>query len=108
MGEFCKCKDVSVIQGDVLEVYFELIGIEPEVVQNLWFSSKRAGLYTSCPFSKIHNAYCLRLESECTERIKPCICNYDLTVEFIDGNKMTVVHERLFAVLKKRNELEEA
>lgn len=45
MGEFCKCKDVSVIQGDVLEVYFELIGIEPEVVQNLWFSSERAGLY---------------------------------------------------------------
>lgn len=105
MGDFCKCKDVTVIQGDVLEVYFELIGIAREAVKELWFTSEGAGINTPCPYSEIQDAYCLRLGSECTGHINPCICNYDLTVEFIDGNMLTVAHEKLFAIFKKRNDV---
>lgn len=107
MTEICKRRDVMVIQGDVLEVYFELVGIAPEIVKNVYFSSEKANLSFPCPYSTIYDAYCLRLGSECTGHIHPIICSYDLTVEFIDGNRMTVLHECCFAVLKKRNFIEE-
>ena len=106
MAEICKRRDVTVVQGDVLEVYFELIGIAPEIVKNVYFTSKKANLNFPCPFSTSNNAYCLRLPSECTEHIHPIICNYDLTIEFVDGNRMTVLYECRFAVLKKRNSIE--
>ena len=107
MDEICKRRNVMVIQGDVLEVYFELIGISPDIVKQVYFSSERAQLTFICPYSKLHDAYCLRLPSECTAHLTPNICSYDLTVEFIDGNKMTVLHECCFAVLKKRNNFKE-
>ena len=107
MTGYCKCKDVIAVRGDILEVHFELVGIAPEAVKNLWFSSNGAGIITACPYSKIEKCYYLRLGSECTEGLKPCITNYDLTVEFIDGNKITVVRERLFAILEKRNRITE-
>lgn len=103
MAEICKRRDVMVIQGDVIEVYFELVGIEPEIVKNVYFSSEKANLNFSCPYSTIKDAYCLRLSSECTGHLHPIICSYDLTVELVDGNRMTVLHECPFAVLKKRN-----
>lgn len=103
MDEICKKRDVIVIQGDVLEMYFELTGIDPEIVKEVYFSSKVAELNFPLPYSEIEKAYCLRLPSSCTEHLFPTISGYDLTVEFIDGNRMTVLHNCLFAVLKKRN-----
>ncbi len=107
MAEICKRRDIMVVQGDVLEVYFELEGIAPEIVQNVYFTSKRAELSVACPYSKLHNGYCLRLGSECTGHMRPIVCNYDVTVELIDGNKLTVLYECCFAVLKKKNFIEE-
>ena len=107
MTEICKKRDIMVIQGDVLEMYFELNGIDPEIVKNVYFSSQKANLRFPLPYSPEHDAYCLRLVSSCTVHINPVICNYDLTIEFIDGNRMTVLHECCFAILKKRNFVEE-
>lgn len=107
MSEICKRKDVMVIKGDVLEVYFELNGITPDVIKNVQFKSDTAQLYVDLVYSNLHNAYCLRLNSDFTDCLSPSIGNYDLVVEFIDGNKITVAHECGFAVLKKRNALYE-
>lgn len=107
MAEICKKRDVMVIQGDVLEVYFELNGIDSSIVKNVYFTSEKANLNLVLPYSQEHKAYCLRLVSSCTAHINPVICNYDLTVEFVDGNRITVLHECCFAILKKRNFIEE-
>ena len=106
MNEICKRKSVMVIQGDVLEEHFELIGIAPEVVKTVCFRSEGAKLLCECPYSNLFGAYCLRLPSTVTEELAPVICSYDLTVEFADGNVMTLLHECPFAVLKKRNYIE--
>ncbi len=106
MSEYCRCKDVIAVRGDLLEVHFELIGIDPAAVKNVWFTSDGAGIVTTCPFSDLEQCYFMRLESKDTECLTPCITNYDLTVEFVDGNRLTVVRERLFAVLEKRNSIE--
>ena len=105
MSDICKRKDVMVIQGDILEVYFELNGIAPAVVKSAYFESNMTQLYVECPYSSIYDGYCLRLTSDITQSLTPTIGSYDLTVEFIDGNKITVIHEGMFAVLKKRNAL---
>lgn len=103
MGELCEGQNIVVIRGDVLEVYFEIDGISPNVVRQVCFKSDAAQIYVELPYSKLREAYCLRLESEYTNMLKPTIGSYDLTVEFIDGNIITVAHEREFIVLKKRN-----
>ena len=104
MGDFCCKKDVFVIKGDVLEVYFELDGIPRETVKEVVFNCDCADIHTCCPFSEERGGYCLRIRSEDTELHNPCIGSYDLVVEFIDGEFLTVVHEGLFAVLKRRND----
>lgn len=103
MGELCDGQNIVVIRGDVLEVYFEIDGISPEVVRQVCFKSDAAQIYTELPYSRLREAYCLRLGSEFTNSLRPSIGSYDLTVEFIDGNIITVAHERGFVVLKKRN-----
>lgn len=104
MGELCKSKSIRVIRGDILEVYFEIEGIAPEIIKRVCFRNDTVNLYTELPYSQIHEAYCLRIESECTDHFPPSFGSYDLTVELIDGNILTVVHEGEFTVLKKRNE----
>lgn len=103
MGDFCCKKDVFVIKGDLLEVYFEMGGIPPESVKTVYFISDVAGISTCCPYSKVQEGYCLRLDSEVTNTLDPCIGSYDVIVEFVDGNLLTVIREGLFAVLKTRN-----
>lgn len=107
MGEICKRKDLMVIRGDILEVYFELNGIDPDIVEKVMFQSDSALVYSELPYAELQKGYCLRLESDFTYNLKPSIGTYDLIVEFIDGNKITVAHECGFAILKKRNALYE-
>lgn len=103
----CKCKDIIIFAGDILEVYFDLPGIDPGAVKELRFLSKDMGLCVVCTFSELRNAYCLRVPSEITSAIRPRISSYDLTAEFIDGNHITVVSEGMFVILKRRNDITE-
>lgn len=101
----CNYKDILVVQGDILEVNFELIGVPYECIKKVTFTCEKLELNVECPYSKFHDAYCLRLASDITQNFPPFIGSYDLTVEFTDECKLTVVNEKLFAVLKKRNKL---
>ena len=103
MDEFCKRQNIAVIRGAILEVYFEIEGIPIDAIRRVYFRSDAAQLYIELPYSKLRNAYCLRMESECTDNLKPEIGSYDLLVELIDGNIITVIHECEFFILKKRN-----
>ena len=101
-----ECKDeIMFIQGDVVETYFYIEGIEKEYIENLYFSCEAEKILTVLPYSEEQEGYCFRLTSEQTSLLRPKFCTYDLTLELIDGNTMTLLHGRSFIVLKKRNTL---
>ena len=105
----CECsrEDLCVVQGDLLEVYYKLTGVDLECVKAVYFSCDKANIRCELPYSKLMGAYCLRLPSTCTKLLTPVICSYDITVEFVDGNMLTLLQQYPFAVLKKRNTLSE-
>lgn len=101
-----ECKDeIMFIQGDVVETYFYIEGIEREYIENLYFSCEAEKILTVLPYSEEQEGYCFRLTSEQTSSLRPKFCTYDLTLELIDGNTMTLLHGCSFIVLKKRNTL---
>lgn len=103
MEELCGENNIIVICGDILEVYFEVEGLDVEAVQRVLFKSDTAQICAELPYSNLEKAYCLRLSSETTKDFKPSFGSYDLTVELINGNIITVAHNCGFAILKKRN-----
>ena len=99
----CENNNLSVIQGDILEVYFVLENISSEEISKVVFSCAEQDLEAECDYSASQEGYGLRLESDVTKDLKPCQSRYDLTVRFADGNDLTVVYEGVFAVLEKRD-----
>ena len=98
-------KEIKILQGDVLEYYFDLKGsfIPPEVITHVYFSCAGENLLMDLTWSPEQKAYCLRLTSEETLQLTPMFCTYDISVEMIDGNKLTILHDCSFIVLRKRN-----
>lgn len=98
-------KEIKFIQGDVLEYYFDLGGriIPSEVIAHVYFSCAGENLLMDLTYSLEQRAYCLRLTSEETLQLTPMFCTYDVSVEMIDGNKLTILHDCSFVVLRKRN-----
>lgn len=106
MENICEAKDIMVVQGDILEAYFQFTGLERTAVDKVYFVSRGEQLEVECPY--VDDAgYCLRLTSEQTENFVPKICSYDLIAKLTDGNILTALRQRIFAVLKKRNPLQE-
>lgn len=102
----CRGEDgtnLSVVQGDILEVYFILEGISSEEISSVFFSCAEQSISEECEYSEEEGGYRLRLESDVTEGLAPIYGSYDLTVRFSDGNDFTALYEGDFAVLKKRN-----
>ena len=106
MENVCEARDIMVVQGDILEVYFQFTGIETAAVEKVYFVSKKSGIEVECSYVE-EAGYCLRLTSEMTEGLAPRICSYDLIVKLSGGNTLTAIRQSLFAVLKKRNPLKE-
>lgn len=90
-------------QGDCLEVYFEVIDVEPECIQNLYFSCNGMDLVIDLPYAQSDKAYCLRVETSETLLWKPAITTYDITMQTTDDNSITLIHAAPFVILKKRN-----
>lgn len=99
----CENNNISVIQGDILEIYFVLEGISSEEISKVFFSCAEQSIVEECEYSSSEEGYGLRLDSDVTSGLKPCQSRYDLTVRFADGNDFTAVYEGVFAVLEKRN-----
>ncbi len=90
-------------RGDVVEIYFELEGIEREQVNNLYFSCEKLGLFYELPYEESKNAYYLRINTEDSWKLLPAIATYDITLELADTNTLTLIASAPFVVLKKRN-----
>lgn len=103
MEDFCKRIDIMFIQGDIVDVTFELPNMPRESVSKVLVNAKGLGLSIECPYADYAGGYVFRLESETTFSLPTVIASYDLVVELADGNYMTMIHEALFAVLKRRN-----
>ena len=95
--------NISVVQGDILEVYFVLEGISNEDISKVFFSCAEQSLAVECEYSSSQQGYGLRLDSDETDVLEAKQSRYDLTVRFTDGNDFTAVYEGVFAVFPKRN-----
>lgn len=98
---------ITVIQGDILEVYFALENIPSDNIDKVFFTCKCKGIDAECEYSEEEDGYCLRLESEETRDLPAGVSTYDLTIRFTDGNDFTAVYNGAFSVLEKRNPVSE-
>ena len=100
--------EIRFIKGDLLEIYFAVEDLEVEYIAKVYFSCIGAKILCELPYSEEQEAFCLRFPSKVSEEVKPGFYTYDLTLELVDGSKVTLLHNEDFVVLKKRNTLLES
>lgn len=99
----CEWKDIMFVQGDSVEVWFFIEGVDVEQIDHLVLRSKKANLVAHCPYSSIGGGFCFRLTPEQTSILPATIASYDLVANYKDGSVLTLGRECGFAVLKQRN-----
>ena len=100
--------EIRFIKGDLLEIYFAVEDLEVEYIAKAYFSCIGAKILCELPYSEEQEAFCLRFPSKVSEEVNPGFYTYDLTLELVDGSKITLLHNEDFIVLKKRNTLSES
>lgn len=91
------------IQGDIFELEIKICGIDANLIENVWFSSKRLDITKS--ISNIGDNYFLRIESIITKKFQVGFADYDITVQLKDGQYLTVLHKECIEILQKQNEV---
>lgn len=91
------------IQGDMFELEIKICGIDANLIENVWFSSKRLDITKS--ISNIGDNYFLRIESIITKKFQVGFADYDITVQLKDGQYLTVLHNECIEILQKQNEV---
>ncbi len=97
--------NLSFYVGDIFEVWFELTAVDRAAVKEVCFTCRDLGLCVHLPYSNFKGAYCLRLNSECTKDLHAGVYYFDLTVELIDGNAVTLINDGVLTVCHKKNKL---
>ena len=97
--------EIRFIKGDLLEIYFAVEDLEVQYIAKVYFSCIGAKILCELPYSEEQEAFCLRFPSKVSEEVKPGFYTYDLTLELVDGSKITLLHNEDFVVLKKKNSL---
>lgn len=103
MKENYKTTDIIIYRGDVFEYYFKINHVAPQYIKKVMFLSDKGKLYVELPYYEKQGGYCLRLGSDITKNFEPVIASYDLTVEYVNEQKETLISDGLFAILKNRN-----
>lgn len=106
MAEFLNECNISVIQGDVLELYFIIENIDKEQIEQVFFTCNEKGIQVELEYSEDEQGYALRLESADTSELEVGLSSYDLTLKFADEGYFTAVYEGIFDVLPKKNKVE--
>ena len=92
---------LQIVQGDIFEVEFELCGIEHGSIDKVIFSSKKLSLTEIAEPSD--DGYTVRIPSGRTAGLPPGFSFYDLTIVFIDGQRLTAQRNEIVEVLKKES-----
>jgi len=93
---------LQIIQGDIFEVSFDICGVDRVGIDKVVFSSsdlKINEVTTLCN----NGEYSVRIGSERTRMFPTGFAFYDLTIVFIDGQKLTAQRNEIVEVLKKEN-----
>lgn len=96
---------LSFYAGDVFEAWFILDSVDREAVSEVCWTCRDLGLCVHLPYSQLRHAYCLRLDSSFTQELPSGVYYFDLTVELIDGNRITLIYDAVLTVYKKINKL---
>ncbi|MCD8201896.1 MAG: hypothetical protein LUD47_07520 [Clostridia bacterium] len=92
--------EISVIQGDAMEYWFEF-GDDLNA-EDVYLSCPFLNLSVYLGYSRGAGAYCFRLTTRQTERLKPCTCWFDVTA-VKNGQQITLIHKGVFKVESKIN-----
>ena len=106
---YCEGKEneIKFVKGDVIEIYFAVEDLPVEYIAKVYFSCFGAKILCDLPYSEEQEAFCLRFPSKISEEVKPGFYTYDVTLELVDGSKITLLHNEDFVVLKKKNTISE-
>lgn len=99
--------EIRFVKGDLVEVYFVVDDIDVTYISRVVFSCRNAKILCDLPYSEEHGSFCLRFNSKMSDAIAPGFYTYDLTLELVDGSKITLLHNEDCVVLKKNNSINE-
>ncbi|MBQ7798305.1 MAG: hypothetical protein IJ371_04205 [Clostridia bacterium] len=96
---------LTIVQGDTLEISLSIDGADAGSVEKIIFSSKEQNIVQV--FTEYApGEYYLRIEGNVTKYFKPKVTDYDLTVIFVDGERVTGSYHNKLIVLRKFNKVE--
>ncbi len=95
--------EIRFIRGDLLEIYFAVEDLEVEYIAKAYFSCIGAKILCELPYSEEQEAFCLRFPSKVSEEVKPGFYTYDLTLELVDGSKITLLHNEGYLISYAQN-----
>lgn len=95
--------EIAFVQGDNFTKIISIEDIDNRIIEGIYFTCKDLNICKKCIFYK--EEYILEFTSEETEKIKPYIGTYDLTIRFVKDEVITICHNTPFIVLTKKNEV---
>ena len=97
---------IRLVQGDELSFDLNVLGGDEILeIERMIFSCDEQEVIKDC--TKLNDSlYYLQIPSEETKNFKPKIVSFDITLQFTDGEIVTVVFQNKLEVLKKRNKIE--
>lgn len=107
MNDFSKDNAITIIAGDILEVYFVFENIDSTQIESVVFTCADKGIEAVCEYSAEEEGFGLRLNSENTALLESGLATYDLTIKYSDGNYFTAIYENALHVLPKHNKVSE-
>jgi hypothetical protein len=97
-------KEIQLVQGDSLTLSLTFEDIESSDIQAIYFSSKGV-LNFAKEFSEDGDNYILTIAAEDSEDFSRGHFTYDITVEFTENRKKTVIYKGPFVILSKDNKI---
>lgn len=105
--------DIKLIQGDTLDIAFQFLGAEDEVLDDTvilsaYVTCERLKIQTNLAYDPEGGIWLLSFASGETINFDSCVTTYDLTLVYSDPMNTVVkteVYQNKFSVLKKNNKV---
>lgn len=105
-------QQINMLQGDDFEAVLTIEGLSEDqydLIKKIYFSCRYLDIVKE--FSKPQEdegydfQYWIKFSNEETKKFPPCIADYDITLEFVDGDFCTTNYRNGLRVLEKTNKL---
>lgn len=101
----CGKVNITLIQGDSYQKKVKIEGVEPEVVEGVYFSSNKLEFSKKLIYNQIEEKYIFEFTPEETQALPLGRGDYDITIKFIDDKIKTICYRESIEVLPKINKV---